>query len=174
MSPAVLTTDRLILRAPEARDRDAFVGFCMDERSKWFGGPLTSSDARDAFDTWMSMADAASQGECYLSIALRDTGETIGRAGIRSGDDRPEAEIAYALYSSDHEGQGFASEAAVALREWGFGALGLDTLVSYIAPDNHRSAALVLRIGATQDPTATPWPKYDDLNVFRHPKGSFL
>lgn len=174
MSAPILITDRLILRAPETRDLTAFTSFCTSERSKWFGGPLTLSETHDAFETWMAMTDTAAEGGCYLSIERRDTGETVGRAGIRSGDDRPEVEIAYALYSQDYEGQGFASEAAAALRQWGYTTLGINSLVSYIDPENHRSIALVTRIGASHDISATLWPKYDNLLVYRHPSKEAL
>ncbi len=54
----------------------------------------------------------------------------------------------------------------MALRDWAVHALRLDNLVSYVHPENHRSAAVAERLGATLDPNA---PKQDlgDL-VFRH------
>ncbi len=55
----------------------------------------------------------------------------------------------------------------MALRDWAMRALRLDGLVSYVHPENHRSAAVAERLGATLDPDA---PKQDpgDL-VYRHP-----
>jgi len=59
-----------------------------------------------------------------------------------------------------HEGRGYATEAALALRDWAF------SLVSYIAPGNAASVAVAERLGARLDPAA-PRTVPADL-VYRH------
>ena len=54
--------------------------------------------------------------------------------------------------SPGFEGHGFATEAARAARAHAYGTLGWPTAVSYVDADNHRSAALALRLGCTEDP----------------------
>ena len=54
----------------------------------------------------------------------------------------------------------------MALRDWAFGAGGLNTLVSYIDPANVRSIAVVERLGGVPDPDAAKQDP-EDL-VFRH------
>jgi len=65
-----------------------------------------------------------------------------------------------------HEGRGYATEAAMAMRDWAMRALRLAGLVSYVHPENHRSAAVAERLGATLDADA-PKQDPDDL-VYRH------
>jgi RimJ/RimL family protein N-acetyltransferase len=69
-----------------------------------------------------------------------------------------------------HEGQGYATEAARALRDWAFDEAGLPTLVSYMDRENHASAAVARRLGAVPDPEAArqPGPENDGDLVFRH------
>ena len=65
------------------------------------------------------------------------------------------------------EGQGYATEAASALRAYVYDNEILKTLVSYIDPRNDRSIALAERMGAALDPNAKePDP---GCLVYRHP-----
>ena len=98
-------------------------------------------------------------------IDLRETGECVGQVGINHGPLFPEKELGWLLYEG-HEGHGYAFEAALALRDWAFGAGGLNTLVSYIDPANVRSVAVAERLGGVLDPDAARQDP-EDL-VFRH------
>ena len=66
----------------------------------------------------------------------------------------------------DAQGKGYAHEAALALRDWGFDVRGLKTIVSHIDPGNHRSRRLAERLGAelVSDPDR-PGP---EVLVYRH------
>jgi len=48
-------------------------------------------------------------------------------------------------------GRGYAREAASAALSFGFGALGLDEIVSFTVPENERSWSLMQRLGMTHD-----------------------
>jgi RimJ/RimL family protein N-acetyltransferase len=101
-----------------------------------------------------------------LMVDVRETGETIGEVAINNGPTFPETEIGWMLYEGA-ERKGFATEAAMALREWAYRANLLKTLVSYIDPENSASIRLAERLGAVPDHDAerrTP----EDL-VYRHP-----
>jgi len=168
MSAPVLTTARLTLRLPEERDFDAFAAFVAHGRSKWVGGPGSRDDAREGYDD--NLAHWAEHGFGYFHVVLTATGEVLGRVGIRKNGHRPEPEVAYSLYAEEHEGHGYAREAAEAVRAWGFGALGLATLVSYIDPANTRSRRVAEAMGAAADGSAPGWQKNPDLIVYRHPR----
>ena len=68
----------------------------------------------------------------------------------------------------DAEGRGIAAEAARARARLGLRRARLDTLVSYIDPDNARSIRLAERLGAVVDPAA-PQPRTTRRLVYRHP-----
>lgn len=77
----------------------------------------------------------------------------------------PEFELGWFL-CSDSEGQGFAYEAAAALRAWSLDIQYIETLVSYVDAGNTRSCRLAEKLGATLDANAQR-PDPTDL-VFRH------
>lgn len=167
MSPLSLNTDRLTLRKPEARDFDAFADFVSRDRSKWVGGPSTREEAKEGFAENLRHWDEHGYG--YFHVERREDAAALGRVGIRKSNHRPEPEVAYSLYADEFEGHGYATEAAIAVRHWGYHALGLPKLVSYIDPANIASAAVATRLNARPDGTAPGWNAHPDLTVYRHP-----
>lgn len=160
-----LSTERLTLRVPEARDFDAFATWVGSERSRNFGGPGPRDEAREGFaymlDHW------ARKGFGYFHVALTETGEPVGRIGISHPAHRAEPEVAYGLYEDRWEGQGYATEAARAVRDWAYDRIGLPSLVSYIKPSNCASVALARRLGAKPDGTTIAGDGSTQL-VYRH------
>jgi RimJ/RimL family protein N-acetyltransferase len=88
-----------------------------------------------------------------------------GRHDEEDGQDGqdPEPEMGWALYDG-FEGQGYATEAATAARDWAKGRLA--SLVSYTHGSNARSVAVAERLGAVHDPDA-PTPTDIDPATFR-------
>lgn len=159
-----LETDRLILRAMSFTDWPDYCAMMMSERAVHMGGPFTLAGAWGMF-----CADAAQWslfGFGALMIDEKSTGRCVGQVGINDGPLFPEQELGWLLYAGA-EGHGIATEAARAMRQWAFDMRGLKTLVSYIAPENHRSINLARRLGALPDHDARR-PDPDDI-VFRHP-----
>ena len=68
---------------------------------------------------------------------------------------------------SGAEGNGYAYEAAYAIREWAVECSVVSTLVSYIDPANKKSCKLAEKLGAVID-TGAARPDVADL-VYRHP-----
>ncbi|MCB1357877.1 MAG: GNAT family N-acetyltransferase [Maritimibacter sp.] len=161
----ILTTERLTLRRPTQADFDAFADWVASPRSARFGGPGPRHEAREGFDAMLD--HWAQKGFGYFHVALAASGAAVGRIGISHPDHRPEPEVAYALYEDRFEGQGYATEAARAARDWAFDSLGLPTLVSYIDPDNAASIRLATRLGARPDGTTTGRDGTVQL-VYRH------
>lgn len=168
IAPA-LDTPRLRLRAMTPGDWPAYAALMASPRARHMGGPFDTSAAWGLF--CHDAAGWALYGMGALMADRRDTGATVGQVGINNGPLFPEPELGWFLHDG-HEGQGFATEAARALRDWAFDEGGLSTLVSYMDPDNHASAAVALRLGAAPDARA-PRPPGDPADlVFRHtPEG---
>lgn len=164
MIAPVLTTDRLILRGIEPGDWPAFQEHFASERSSMTGGPLAERPAWKVF--------AANVGHWLLrgfgmwTVTLKD-GTRVGHIGCWYPGTWPEKELGWLIWA-DHEGKGYAFEAAQAARAHAFGTLGWTTAVSYIDHGNSRSIALAERLGAVLDPNAaTPGGK--PCHVYRHP-----
>lgn len=158
-----LVTERLILRAPTTADFDAFARLIASPRAVHMGGPYETRAAWGIFCHGVALWHLFGHGA--LTIELAATGECIGEVEINHGPLFPEKELGWQLHD-EHEGHGYATEAATALRAWAFNALGLQSLVSYIDPDNRRSIAVAERLGAALDPEAA---KQDPTDlVYRH------
>jgi ribosomal-protein-alanine N-acetyltransferase len=80
----------------------------------------------------------------------------VGRCGVAvlEIDGVHEREIGFVL-GREHWGRGYATEAAAAMRDHAFGALGLTRLASPIHPDNEASKRVAAKIGMTYERDAT-------------------
>ena len=161
----VLETERLILRAPMPQDFDAWAGFAASNRSKYAGGRLDRALAWRAFGHLVG--HWALRGYGMFAVTAKGDDTAFGIVGAYFPEGRPERELGWTIWDDDHEGCGFAFEAASSARRFVYEVLGWDTAVSYIHRKNARSIALAERLGATADPNAERLSP-EDL-VFRHP-----
>lgn len=150
MNIPTLETERLILRAFEANDIDAYASMVADtEVSKFIslgGKPM------DRLEAWRSMAMQLGhwqlRGFGQWAVEEKETGLFVGRLGLYYPDTWPAREIGYAL-AHDHWGKGYASEGAAAARDFAFETLGWNDIISIISPANTRSQAVAQRLGET-------------------------
>jgi ribosomal-protein-alanine N-acetyltransferase len=142
-----LVTERLVLRPLGEPDLDALAAIYADPAvMRFLGGPRTFEETRTRLG-WI-IAAHAEQGFGLWATTLRGDGTLIGRCGILVQDveGAREHEIAY-LLGSQWWGKGYATEAAAAIRDHARSQLGLNRLISLIAPENVASQAVALRIG---------------------------
>ena len=161
----VIETPRLRLRPMQPDDFPAYAAEMRSDRTKWMGGPYDLKGAWGMFChdlVGWSLFDMGS-----LMIDRRETGETAGQVQINNGPLFPETELGWLLYEV-HEGNGFATEAAAALRDWAFRERGLATLVSYVDPDNAASIRVAERLGGVHDADAPRMTGEEDDIVFRY------
>jgi ribosomal-protein-alanine N-acetyltransferase len=90
----------------------------------------------------------ARDGHGLWAMVLKSSGELIGDCGLTVQDveGASEIEIGYHV-RRDHWGQGFATEAARACRDYGFAHLGVSRLVSIIRPENLASRRVAEKNG---------------------------
>jgi RimJ/RimL family protein N-acetyltransferase len=144
----VLETPRLCLRAPCLTDFDAWAEVFTGPAGPHLGGPFDRNDAFTEFAAtcglWLL------RGHGLWTVESKAGGEVLGFVliGFEPGDAEPE--LGY-LFRPAAEGQGYATEAAAALRDHAFAALGMDRLVSYIDPENPRSAQVARRLKARHE-----------------------
>jgi RimJ/RimL family protein N-acetyltransferase len=100
----------------------------------------------------MSLGSWALRGYGMWACERIEGGVFIGSVGIFHPLDWPEPEIAYSL-DRPFWGQGFATEATRAARDWFFAHVPLDRVASLIRPDNLASKRLVERLGAVCERT---------------------
>lgn len=146
-----LETERLILRLQRMQDWPEYLELMQSERSVYMGGPFSTEVAWGLF--CHDLAQWKLMGHGALMLEDRDSGSCIGQVGINHGPLFPEPELGWFIYTN-FEGQGYAYEAAKALRDWALNDRKLDTLVSYVNPKNDRSQSLATRLGAIIDAKA--------------------
>jgi RimJ/RimL family protein N-acetyltransferase len=141
-----LETTRLLLPPLEEGDLDEYAAIMADpEVVRYLGhDPQTRDQA------WRSLAlyvgHERLRGWTYNAVVEKDTGRLLGRCGLWFPEGWPGLEVGWAL-GRFAWGRGFATEAATAWRDWAFGVLGADELVSVIHCDNERSKRVADRIG---------------------------
>ncbi|MEO1637898.1 MAG: GNAT family N-acetyltransferase [Pseudomonadota bacterium] len=150
MTPApTLTTARLVLRGPQKRDLAAFTHWVTtSDRMDAVGGPGTERDAWRGFIAGIGHWQWHGYG--FFTVTERKTGVAAGRVGVINHIEWPQPELAWHMFDG-FEGRSYAFEAACAVREWAGRVLGLEPLVSLIAPSNTRSLALATRLGAVEE-----------------------
>lgn len=157
-----LRTPRLTLRPYRIEDFEPYAGFLASDRADQMHGPYS----RDV--SWQRFTNDIAQWSLfgYGGLMIEAGGSLVGQVAITSGLQFPEPELGWFLFEG-HEGHGYATEAALALRNFAYESAGLDTLVSYCAPGNAASIAVASRLDAREDPKAAR--PVAECVVYRHP-----
>jgi RimJ/RimL family protein N-acetyltransferase len=145
--PEPIRTGRLVLREPEARDREAIIELLASpEVGVYLGGP----QPRDELERAMPGAPERRPGLFIVDLGGAMIGQiTLGRA---TGHIRPaagEAELGY-LFLPEAWGFGYAAEACAAVLEWFAGAFPGEPVVLATQTANVRSMRLAAKLGFTE------------------------
>lgn len=151
----VLETERLVLRGFRGAD---YAPVCEIHADAETMRHLGDGKPRDPALTWAQMcmwtgAHGLRRGG-WFAITRRADGAVIGRSGVNAQPGWPEPELAYTLGRA-HWGQGYAGEAAAAVRDWAWRDAGLGSLVSLIKAGNDASSRVAARLGARMTGTMT-------------------
>ena len=145
----IVETDRLILRHFDIVDGEAMDRVFGDAEVMYYGdGVKTQEWVRQWLRGWLE--DYYQKwGFGIWAIVERSGREVIGYCGLshfpnRCGHD--EMEIGYRL-ARPYWGRGLATEAAQAVRDYGFGTLGLPRLIAMIDPRNVASIRVAEKTG---------------------------
>lgn len=147
--PVEPVTARLRLRPWRDSDRAPFAAMNADPAvMRYFAGLISAEDSYRSGDAWQQAF--AERGWANWALELLATGEFIGFAGLsvprRVFAFSPCVEIGWRLASA-HWGQGYATEAARAALQLGFGPLRLAQVVSFTSLLDTPSRAVMQRIG---------------------------
>ena len=160
-----LTTARLTLRAPEARDFEAYAAYRASARTEHVGGPQTRDAAWGQFCALIGQWHLRGYGRWL--VADRETDAPLGVVGLFYPEGWPEPEIGWTVFA-DAEGKGIAHEAALASRTYAYDTLGWTTVISMVSLANTRSVALARRLGCHHE-SIFDSEAYGPMDVWRHP-----
>lgn len=166
----MIETERLLLRKPVLEDAQAALELITDPVAMEFIGgvhPDAATDPEFVVRRWLERWDDNGCGP--FSVVRRMDGRWLGRTGVlvwdtrtwthttfADGGEHAQPELGWAL-AREHWGMGYATEAASAVREWIYDELGVERLISLIAPANVRSRRLAERLGCTEGETVNLW-----------------
>lgn len=145
----ILETERLLLRHLQPGDLDSLYALYRDpETRRYFPeGTLSREETREELEWFLQGHPQHPQLGLWATIA-RESGAFVGRCGLLPWDidGRLEVEIAY-LIDKRYWGQGLATEAAAAIRDYGFARLALPRLICLIDEGNAASKRVAEKIG---------------------------
>lgn len=147
-----LVTERLRLRPWQESDAEAFAAMNADpEVMADLGGPLSRRGSDRKLERFSGAYETV--GYCRWVIEGREAdldGEFLGYTGAMPADADhplgPHDDIGWRLRRAVW-GRGFAVEGALAALRDMHGRVGRDRVLAYTAPDNHRSQAVMGRLG---------------------------
>ncbi|TPW33165.1 GNAT family N-acetyltransferase [Martelella alba] len=150
----IAETDRLIIRNWRDRDRDLYFEINSDDRVMEFFPMRRSRAESDAiFDQVRDKISNTGLG--FFALELKELSAPIGFCGLNdrySVPVKPEGtyEIGWRL-AARYWGKGYASEAARALLALGFDTYAQQQIVAFAVASNHRSTAVMERLGMWRD-----------------------
>jgi RimJ/RimL family protein N-acetyltransferase len=149
----VIRTERLILRRPRLDDAEALVAAYADPETMRYIGDGSTTDlpgVREAIGKWLARWELNGIG--FFVLERRGDGRVLGRAGflvwdpetwtVSRLDEHSAVELGWML-AREHWGRGYATEAALALRDWS----ERERLISLIQYGNERSVRVAERLG---------------------------
>ena len=144
------TTERLLLRPFREEDLEPWAALNADPAvTEYLGEPL-SRDECDRIAVAVNERYAA-DGFGFLAVERRTDGAFLGAAGLSREQWYPEdLEIGWRL-AREYWGQGYATEAAASWLDHGFTTMGLPRIIAVTDTPNHRSIAVMRRLGMTFD-----------------------
>jgi RimJ/RimL family protein N-acetyltransferase len=148
-----LETPRLILREFRADDWPTVLAYQSEPQFlryyHWDG--RTAQDAKDFVQMFLDQQAARPRLKYQLAITRKGDDTLIGNCGIRL--DTPDAmigDIGYEL-AIEHWGQGYATEAAQAIVDYGFDVLGLHRIWAWCISENSASAHVLEKLGMQRE-----------------------
>ena len=149
----ILETPRLLLREMTREmttsDLPAICRVLQDEKTMYAYEHAFSDEEAQA---WLNnqLRRYPEDGFGLWAVVLKESGEIIGQCGITLQDVNGEwvPEVGY-LFERAYWHRGFATEAAIACKEYAFNVLGLDTVYTIIRDNNIASQNVAKRNGMT-------------------------
>ncbi|MBS4172704.1 GNAT family N-acetyltransferase [Bacillus sp. FJAT-49736] len=159
MSTPVICTERLVLRKMEKEDVHNLLEIFSDpEAMKYY--PSTKDEKETMNWIEWTIGNYEKHGVGLWIVEEKESGKFLGQCGIvpQEVDGMTEMEIGY-LFARRVWGKGYATEAALGCKNYGFEQLQLSKLVSLPDVNNFPSRKVAERIGMTLIKTIPKWGK---------------
>ena len=149
----LLETERLYLRTIEVDDwREVLLYMSDPEVIRYLPEePHDKEDSKQFILTTLDRHEKRGGWPEMLAVILKAEGRLIGHMPFSVFSERYRTrEIGWVL-NPRHHGQGYATEAALALLRWGFESLGLHRIIATCDPRNGASSRIMEKLGMRRE-----------------------
>lgn len=146
-SREILRSDRLVLREITVADLPVLERIFSDPLCmRYYPSTKDAAATRDFFDR-LAFGSYEANGFGLWAMIDRESGNMLGDCGItlQGTSKGMEPEIGYHLWP-DYWGKGYATEAALACRNYAFSVMGLSRIVSIVSIENLPSQKVAERV----------------------------
>jgi len=145
-----IRTERLLLRPWRSDEEATFFRLRGDPEvvRYLYQEPITRDEAGEVLAQRSSLHAITEPGQWLnLAVEVASTGFVAGDVGIAwTSDEHRTAEVGY-TFLPDHQGHGYATEAAAAMVDLAFTGLAVHRVVGHLDGRNDASAAVLRRLG---------------------------
>lgn len=143
---SLLTTPRLQIRPFQLHDWPAVYAYMKDPAVTHYleEGQMTSEQTQ----VWL--ARQTGERPKAFAVVLQSTNELIGHIGFHEWFHPRIYELSWAMHR-DHQGRGYATEAAAALLPYGFETLGVQRVIATCQPENVASWRVMEKLGMQRE-----------------------
>lgn len=145
----ITQTKRLVIRYLRATDVQAMYRVLGDEDVMKFSDGVKTNDEVKQWINDQIKDYTVNNGRGAYAVVRKSDAEVMGYCGLFFFPDiagQPETEIGYRLIKTQW-GNGYATEAACAIRDYAFNTLKLSRLIAMVDPDNAASIRVAEKIG---------------------------
>jgi ribosomal-protein-alanine N-acetyltransferase len=142
-----IETKRLLLRSLQRSDIEPLCRIWADPQvTRYMGGPRDPEDVRAILEEDLA-SDSPPDFDLWPVIE-KATGAVVGDCGLleKEVDGQDEIELVYVL-AAPAWGKGYATEVGIAIRDYAFGELALERIISLIDPENGASQRVAEKVG---------------------------
>lgn len=149
----ILETERTYLRRMTWDDLDDLKEILQDEEVMYaYEHAFSDAEVRSWMETTLRRYEE--DGLALYAVIDKETGEFLGQEGLtfQEVNGRRELEIGY-LFKLKNWNKGYATEVAIALKEYAFIVLGMEKVISLIRDTNLPSQKVAVRNGMVIEET---------------------
>ncbi|MBA2653937.1 MAG: GNAT family N-acetyltransferase [Gammaproteobacteria bacterium] len=143
-----LETERLIINTPVLEDFENLFALQSDAEVMQYIGQGVRTRIEVMTGLEKAIAHQEKHGFSLGCVFEKVSGKFVGRAGLiflAFNEGQPDIEVGYALTKAAWR-QGYATELAKSLIDWGFHHLSVEKLVAVINPENDRSRTVLEKV----------------------------
>ena len=146
----ITETKNLLLRLPEISDAASIVKLMNQPDCVKYIGDRNIKNIEDAenYITEKYLTLFKTYGFCLYIVCQRESNTVVGLCGLIKREELEDVDIGFAILT-DYQGNGYVSEAAMAVKNHAFDTLGLKRLVGITDKLNKGSIRVLEKIGMT-------------------------